>query len=52
VLNHRDFLGVLGLKILAVIILSTIAVMVVTAIVVDLCYRWGVARRGCPDAAN
>ncbi len=40
VLEHREFLGLLGLKILAVIILSTITVILVTALVVDYCYHW------------
>ena len=40
ILDHREFLGVLGLKILAVIVLSTFAVMSVTALTVDLFYRW------------
>jgi len=39
-LDHSELLGLMGLKILAVIIVSTIAVMSVTALTVDLCYRW------------
>jgi holin-like protein len=39
-LDHREFLGLLGLKILAIILLSTMAVMCVTALTIDLCYRW------------
>jgi holin-like protein len=39
-LDHREFLGLLGLKILAIIVLSTTMVMGVTALTVDLCYRW------------
>lgn len=39
-LDHREFLGLLGLKILAIILLSTTAVMCVTALTIDLCYRW------------
>ena len=46
VLNHPEFLGLLGLKILTVIVGSTLVVMVVTAMVVDLCFRWSIARRG------
>jgi holin-like protein len=38
-LDHPEFLGLLGLKILAAILLGTLSVMVVTALVVDLCYR-------------
>ena len=39
-LDHREFLGWVGLKILAVILLGTITVMGVTAFTVDLCCRW------------
>jgi holin-like protein len=39
-LDHNELLGLMGLKILAVIIVSTIMVMSVTALTVDLCYRW------------
>lgn len=39
ILEHQEFLGVLGIKVLGVIILSTIAVMVVTAFVVDCCFH-------------
>lgn len=40
VLDHREFLGLVGLKILFVILLSTTAVMLITAFAVDRCYRW------------
>lgn len=40
VLDHREFLGLIGLKVLFVIVLSTAAVMLVTAFAVDRCYRW------------
>ncbi|WP_144640655.1 CidA/LrgA family protein [Bordetella genomosp. 13] len=40
VLDHREFLGLLGLKLLAVIALGTLLVMAGTAITIDLCYRW------------
>ncbi|HGI8210136.1 TPA: CidA/LrgA family protein [Legionella pneumophila] len=40
ILEHRKFIGLLGLKILFIILLSTITVMLVTALVVDYCYRW------------
>ncbi|WP_241049405.1 CidA/LrgA family protein [Achromobacter xylosoxidans] len=39
-LDHREFLGVLGAKLLAVILLGTALVMVGTALTIDLCYRW------------
>lgn len=40
VLDHKEFLGVLGLKVLFVILMSTVMVMVVTALIVDFCFRW------------
>ncbi|MDC7789234.1 CidA/LrgA family protein [Rhodoplanes sp. TEM] len=40
VLDHGELVGLLGVKILAVIVLSTAAVMGATALTVDLCYRW------------
>lgn len=43
-LEHREFLGWLGLKVLAVIVLGTLTVMVVTALVVDLCGRLALPR--------
>lgn len=39
-LDHREFLGVLGLKLLLVILLGTALVMTGTALTIDLCYRW------------
>lgn len=40
VLDHRELVGVVGLKILVVILVSTVMVMLVTAVVIDLCCRW------------
>ena len=40
ILEHKELLGLLGLKIMAVILLGTLTVMSVTALTVDLCYRW------------
>ncbi|ERM02471.1 murein hydrolase transporter LrgA [Brucella intermedia 229E] len=40
VLEHQELIGLLGLKIMAVILLGTLTVMSVTALTVDLCYRW------------
>jgi holin-like protein len=40
VLDHPELLGLLGLKILAVILIGTATIMVVTAAAIDLCYRW------------
>jgi len=39
ILDHRELLGLLGLKILALIAMSTALVMGVTALVVDLGFR-------------
>ncbi|WP_315752173.1 MULTISPECIES: CidA/LrgA family protein [unclassified Bradyrhizobium] len=39
-LDHRELFGLLGLKIFALIVVSTTAVMCVTALTIDLCYRW------------
>ncbi|ARP96491.1 CidA/LrgA family protein [Bordetella genomosp. 13] len=39
-LEHREFVGVLGLKLLAAIALGTLLVMAGTALTIDLCYRW------------
>lgn len=39
-LDHRELLGLLGLKLLAVILLGTALVMAGTALTIDLCYRW------------
>ncbi|GFO56027.1 hypothetical protein GMSM_30340 [Geomonas sp. Red276] len=50
VLDHPEFLGLLGLKILAVIVFSTVMVMVVTAAVIDLCFQWSVTRKGVGHA--
>lgn len=40
ILNHREFLGWLGLKVLVVILVGTAIVMIVTAFVVDACFHW------------
>lgn len=39
VLDHGEFLGLVGLKILVVILLGTVTVMSMTALAVDLGYR-------------
>ena len=43
VLDHREFLGVLGLKLLAAILVGIFAVMCVTALTADLCF-WLMSR--------
>jgi len=40
VLDHREFLGVIGLKLLIVILSGTLTVMIVTGLVVELFSRW------------
>jgi len=40
ILNHHEFLGWLGLKVLVVILVGTAVVMIVTALVVDACFHW------------
>lgn len=40
ILDHREFFGLLGVKIFAIIVLSTAAVMGVTALTVDRLYHW------------
>jgi holin-like protein len=42
-LNHRELLSMLGVKILVVIVVGTVLVMTGTALVVDFCMRWSVA---------
>jgi holin-like protein len=50
VLDHREFLGLVGLKVVFVILLSTAAVMLVTAFTVDRVYRWRLRHAGThPD---
>jgi holin-like protein len=39
-LNHKELLSLIGLKILMVIVVSTLAVMVATAFVVEICFHW------------
>ena len=40
VLDHREFLGLLGLTILVIILASTAMVMAATALTIDLILRW------------
>jgi len=39
-LNHRELLGMVGFKLFAVIVGSTLGVMAGTALVVDASFRW------------
>ncbi|MEI2416413.1 CidA/LrgA family protein [Orrella sp. JC864] len=39
-LDHGELLGLIGVKLLAVIVLGTLLVMSVTALTIDACYRW------------
>ena len=45
VLDHHEFLGWLGLKVLMVIFIGTVIVMLVTAFVVDACFQWSVRQK-------
>ncbi len=40
VLDHQEFIGTTGLKIVAIILVGTLLVMTTTALTVDVCYRW------------
>lgn len=40
IVDHREFLGLLGVKIFAIILMSTVAVMAMTALTIDLLSRW------------
>lgn len=40
VVAHHELFGLLGVKILLVICTGTLVVMAVTAVTVDICYRW------------
>lgn len=44
ILEHREFFGLTGLKILAAIIGGTALVMIATALATDLAFRWFAAR--------
>jgi holin-like protein len=48
VVNHRELLGLVGLKLLAVILVGTAAVMAATALTVELCLRCGSHPRADP----
>ena len=43
-LNHKEFIGLLGIKILVVILGGTFVVMSITALTIDLFYRWMLMR--------
>jgi holin-like protein len=43
--DHREFFGWLGFKLLLAVCLGTLIVMVVTALLIDGCYRWLLAQR-------
>ena len=45
-LDHGELIGVLGLKLLAVIVMGTIMVMGATALAIDACYRWSLRHAG------
>lgn len=43
-LDHSEFLGMLGLKLLIVILTGTLCVMAATALTVEMCARWTMRR--------
>ncbi|EJF89387.1 CidA/LrgA family protein [Bartonella tamiae] len=45
-LNHKELIGFLGIKILVVILGGTLIVMSITALTIDLCYRWMIHHDG------
>jgi len=47
-LDHREYFGLVGLRILTVIVVGTVVVMVVTAMTVEFCSRW----RSAPGRAG
>jgi len=49
-LDHREFLGVLGLKLLVVIVCGTLSVMAATALTVDVYYHWRLKRHVVREA--
>ena len=49
ILNHHEFLGWLGLKVLVVILVGTAVVMIVTALVVDACFHWNSRHKPMED---
>lgn len=40
IIDHREFISALGLKVVLVIVVGTLLVMTGTALTVDLLYRW------------
>lgn len=51
VLDHKELIGLDGLKIAAVILFGTLIVMAGTALAVDLCMRWRM-RAALPEAGH
>ncbi|MDE1997222.1 MAG: CidA/LrgA family protein [Rhizobiaceae bacterium] len=51
VLDHHEFIGLVGLKIMAVILVGTIIVMSVTALAIDIGYRLMMKREDAHHAA-
>ena len=50
-LDHGEFIGLIGLKVLAVIFAGTVIVMGVTAVAIDIGYRL-MTRKGAPSHAH
>ncbi|MDE1150980.1 MAG: CidA/LrgA family protein [Micavibrio sp.] len=51
VIDHPEFLGWLGLKIAAVLVLGTLVVMLATAFACEACHRWLQRRQARQDGA-
>jgi holin-like protein len=51
-LDHPEFLGMLGLKILVVIVVGSLMIMIVTAAVIDFCYRCGTLEKDRVDVSK
>jgi len=51
ILDHRELMGLVGLKIAAVILAGTVMVMGGTALAVELCYRWRM-RSAAPEVGH
>jgi holin-like protein len=51
-LDHREFFGWLGFKLLAAVCLGTLTVMVVTALLMDACHRWLLVEVGPAKVAD
>ena len=51
-IDHHEFFGWLGVKVLLAVCLGTLIVMVATALCIDVCHRWMPAQRVPAKAAR